>query len=330
LQGSDANTANSAGKRLAWPATALAATDEAAVRVALLARLAKLQNVSAECDVSQFYGPPGSVMQTNVKPVPGSNGVALGAAWAGPRDFSAVFWFLNGKARYAELAGQNDPLDIDSLFVRNYEPHRFEQLEYRKGETTPYGMILDSFRLPTNDSDIDIAIGLRLPDGNHWMSPEDIAKPQFAFPDDDRVVGSLSSAADPRETHLLTFSRKLGYALVTLEIVADHNLAQSYYTITNDQFRDVGGGLMLPFHLKQLEQHWQDNAATNGLSADTTVKGYKVGDPGNNDSVYTMVWPLNTIVGDQRTGRRFTITDHARTLPDTEIAPDLQAPTTRP
>jgi len=263
-----------------------------------------------------------------------SNGAMMGPFWAGPRDFAARFLFLNGKARYEEVAGKNDALDYDSSEIRIYGSQRYEQLEYHREDAHPqnpfpYGSIWDSYKLPVDIADIDVALGIRFQkhEQDRWMLPRDIQEMECAFPDDDRVLGTLlEPVGSTAIIHLFTFSRKLGYALVSYQFALREDPNQPFFLLTNDQFRDAGGGFMLPFRIKWARLHWWPNKTSEVVISDTTtVKSYNVGDPKNTESLYTMVWPLRTIIVDVRTGLNYTIRDHKRTMTDAEIADLMRA-----
>ncbi len=306
-------------------APAYAAQDEGSVRAALNARLLRLQNLMAECTVDKTSKPnPAFAANASVEL---KNGESI--HWiTGRQSKFERFSCLKGSARFefdstsktpGNLPGAYDPLSSVQIF----SPERYEQLMIATKDAKPMGMVKNTNALPM-DSLVDLGVGLRMDGDTGWITPDHIANMKFSFPDDDQAVAELPLTNSKKGIALMTFSRKLGYALVSYKICGSDTPDRPAFVLTNDKFENVSG-VMLPMRITESHSIWPDGKEAELTSAICDVKSYKIDDPSNIASMYTMVWPLGATVVDDRTGQNYFIKSKPRTLTDAEMAAIIAA-----
>lgn len=230
-------------------------------------------------------------------------------AHTGTRDSSCEFRRLGRLAWYESRTVNPADASAGTREVTSYEAARVETLI-----TDSTGRTIGTFSrtkpLP-EPSLIDRALGIRLLYGDGWLTADQLTAADVKWPDPDHAVVTLRD--DKNRLHTLTFSRKNGYALeeATVQSTANGN---QVIELVNSDFREVGG-IVLPYKTDFRNQFKSAAGESDATTTDLTVMEYRLADPHNTKDRYSIVWPVNASLLDERTGRDFKVggRDHALT-----------------
>jgi len=214
------------------------------------------------------------------------------------------FSFLQGNKRYETFLedlskdGQYH-LPESSTETRTFTPGRTEHLmQFKDPKQTPMGYIRNQTPLPS--SYIEIGLGMKTI-GNAWLDAKLIKTMRLDTSGREGTI-DLIWADEKGMSHVWTFDRDLGYAIVSYKCLASSD-KRVLFEMTMKAFTNVSG-IMLPQDIHFTKYRY--SGGTIQHEGQINVDQYRLDDPQNVPSRYRIDWPNGTRVVDSRSGVAFT------------------------
>jgi hypothetical protein len=243
--------------------------------------------------------------------------------------YNLSFSFLNGNAYYYR---ETDPTTLHYWAAKNLPAiarsttsiaatGRIEELtiqRFSNGTYRSFGGLRQLSAFPPDDT-IDVALGLRLLGGRHWLTEGDLAAmDEIQQPDPQIVIlRALDGAGD---VHELRFDKNLLFALVHYRCT---NANGAYAEITNSDFHRQGNVFIPGKIVRSSSIVGADRQVRHPLVFTITVQRASVGDPMNTELNYSISWPAHLQLFDSRTNDRVDVGPTTRPLTDDDIRQQL-------
>jgi hypothetical protein len=299
------------------PARADAAKD----REFIADRVRRLSNLTVEYDRVTFHDPdPGLPLppevRGHVKP-PVARVETFGERVT-LRPGNLLIWSERSKADCDAARAAGDP--ISRVEAKVITPTRGETLTLDARSTRAAGSIGPPRRIPF-DLAIDMALGLRLENSEHWLTSDDL--PGGAIQptaDPDRVV--LQFKAADGMVHSFTHSRRNGYAVERYHV--DYPRPAEVEDFVCSDFRRVDG-VVLPFRI-QRQSTYNDTSGKprHPIVTTLTVRRYTLDRPPAAAAPLAMPWPKGASVLDLRHNLTFEVQNDGEFITEQRIADALK------
>ncbi len=244
----------------------------------------------------------------------------------GHRYYRCRFRFLRGRSFYERsltpisLAAVGTPGGpLPATHVKSLEslmPSRTETLDYTYNSPhRPVGAIMNVGERRPPYSAIDVALGLRVPGAERWISPTDVRRMMVGH-----VNGSTTTtweqSADGDVLRWSWFSDKGKVELQQFEVMGPRRGAV-YDRRLCSKFHDFQG-LLLPGRVEETD--WAPNGThTLVYHAVLTNIKYRIGAKSNTAKSYYIVFPKGAGVLDERINQQFNVESGPRRLTDKAI-----------
>ena len=285
---------------------------------AVVHRLARLQNIVVRYQDKVYrpkgFFPPLLVKRFHMVPI------------YGYRYYRCRFRFLRGRAFYernlmpislALVGTPGGPLPATHLRdLESFMPSRTETLDYAcSSPHRPVGAIMNvTVRRPPYSA-IDVALGLRVPGAEQWISTSDVRHAAVGHLNgNDVTMWKRSADGDMLRWNWLWDRGKV--ELQQFEVMGSHK-GVVYDRRKCSMFHDVRG-LLLPGRVEETD--WEPNGkhAMFYRAVLTNIK-YRIGAKSNTAKSYYIVFPKGAGVLDERINQQFNVESGPRRLTDKAI-----------
>lgn len=280
-----------------WTVVSLGADTPERVKEAIRSRLAVLQNIIVEYNVSTTYTPP----QKEVERVKTLSDAAksnrtVTTIVSGSDKRHTIFSFLHRKAKYEKtFADRNyggESRGLPKLEVQAYSGAAAELLQADTYGNNR-GKITKRVGLPP--ADIEIGLGMRAFGQNHWVTDQLLKEMSVSLLDGNTAILEY---VDPKSVkHKWMIDQGLGGAVKRYERILTRRNNKLNHVMTMEDFEKVDG-LMLPrkMILRALNSPGEQPPILKEIIIE--IIEYRLNDPQNVPGRYHIKWPEGTIVHD--------------------------------
>jgi hypothetical protein len=294
-------------------------------RAAIAAHHDQLQNIVMECEEVREYDIDPAVVETiplrfrNVQ-------IDLKRTEASILSFS----FLDGSAYYDR---ETDPRTLNYWAAKGLPAiarqttsisagGRIEELTTQRlanGNLGTFGGLRQLSQFSPDDT-IDIAMGLRLLGGSHWLTKDDLGAMHEIQDRDDPVV-TLHASDGVGHNHELCFDPRLLFALVYYRYTSANG---AYVEITDSDFHRQGNVFIPGKIVRRSSIMDSKGQIRHPLVFTITVKHASLANPSNTTSHYSIAWPARLELFDARTNDRIEVGPTTRPFSDDDIRQQLE------
>lgn len=237
---------------------------------------------------------------------------------------SSVFRFASGNARYEDVGSKR------TFVMESFLSDRHEMLYQwpQAAETNFQGYIEQPNNKNLPDSVIDCALGLRFFSAEAWLTPKSLKPKNIVTRKDDGLLQiTFADPADRAYSHVWTVDPSHGYRLQGYDLIA-HGVTEGAHKgdfvvkeLRNISFANVQG-VDLPERIELRKYFPADNETGRHQTQEVhlNVQHYRLNDLANSKEGLRVVWPIGTMVTDQRTGTPVEIASRAQALDDETLA----------
>lgn len=283
-------------------------------RRAVTARLEAIQNIAAEYDVVDSFEPKIEAQDAAERRIP---------LKSGKQRRVCVFRFLRGRAMFQTTAADPPPgLDTGVKFAQHeivsFTPERVERLSHRTGEKSPMGLISPPSSSGLAEYAIDVALGLRGYRERIWLTSASLADATVTQAEGAETILELRGGGP--WTHVWSFDKSQGYALTEYRAVAARGplKGKPIFETLNADFETIDG-VPLPRKIEMRVLTWSESRAEPFETSRLVVTRYDISPDGQDESSFSITWPLGSEVFDQRIGKMFRVKSQPRALDDDSI-----------
>jgi len=288
--------------------------DEQTCRAALEGRLCSLQNLAVDYKLREEYWPSADAV-AQAEALNNAGGKYHIEISQGVSNHIGKFRYLDGrlwleshlpedaipKSRSSEFKDE-----IDSFYEGGFERYTrpiepFKGLGIGERSNEPKMLLRD---------EVDLGFGVRMLDGQKWLTRDDLKDMTIEIVSATEVNARKKDEFYGRQ-HVWRYDPQNGYAMTSYSVIRDGFEAM----ILCKDFHIVEG-VALPNQIDIRRFANRDGKRQPVMEHSYSVSSYRLKQPENTPRSFHITFPVNTMVVDEKTGKRFSVETKPQSLDD--------------
>ncbi len=289
-------------------------------------RLESLQSLRVQYAQVQSFTPPEAMVKKLGEELKQKDGRTHHLGTAHIESSAEKVDFLADRMRYeVNLTGETLKLSQAERFmlrsdrtILTFTPSRVERLsqDHKTTDADPaFGFVYNVTDQQPAETFVDLALGLRMRGDRKWITAHDVQQMAVSILPGE---GILFQNKGDIVIQQWIFDNNHDYSLIKYRLISPKSLNPSVEFLSED-FQKIDG-VMLPTRItcKDIIQ-LDDGTPYVTRTTKLTNLSYKLNDPENVPELYKIIWPLNSVVRDNRTGTVVKVTSKPRTIDDADF-----------